>query len=556
MIKSIFISIILLLTVFFAAAQNVDKTDILHIKTQFDTEYNLTDANFEEIFLISESDTLATIYSYKNAFVIISNKKQLPPIKSYSLENSFPKKELYKKETGISFEEIIIDDYLHFLKNTNKSSKGNSFKNENENEWQRILSEGIKETKQQYGPWLNNIYGQVNCKNENGYTVNVTNYYTPSNYAAGCVAITFTSLLQYHNWPRIGVGSHTYTDNYGSTKGSHSVNYEKKYYNWSLILDEYHTKATTSRERSELGNLTYHCAVAIDMDFEYNGSTSNINRIPAAANKYFRYTAKHLKKSASNFWSSIDQNLKDSLPVQFAIYTSAGAGHAIVCDGLKPSTKYYHLNMGWWGTSNAWYKIQDGFNAGGYSNITAAVVDMIPNPEMATPKLDFDNEAVDVNWYYPQSVKVEAFELQVKVGIANYVTINDSIKATSYKYKYKNTEIHTFKVRAKVNGKWIDNSYSNYKSINIKSELSTALPEELKVYPTVCTNVLNIESKYLKGGKIEIYNTSGQLVFETNVSSDFSSSKYTLNTNFLRNGLYILRVSNNDYSESKHIVKI
>ncbi len=534
-------------------SQHVSKKEVLVIKEKFEQSYNISSKYFQEKIIIDNNDTLAFVYNYLNAFVVISADKQLPPIKAYSIENSFPKAD---KNSKINFEDIIIDDLSNFLKRCSNDSKSNEYRTKNLLQWEEIKTNGIKDTKSDYGPFLGNIYGQVNCKNDLGNTVNVTNYYTPSNYAVGCVAITFVELLQYHEWPRIGVGSHSYYDNYGSTKGNNSADFDEKYYNWSLILDEYHTKNTSSKERAELGNISYHCAVSVDMDFEYNGSTSNINRIPAAAKKHFRFTSRHISESSSGFWNTVDDNIIKGLPVQFAIYTSSGAGHAVVCDGLKSSSDLYHLNMGWWGNSNNWYTIQGSFNAGGYSNITAGVVDFIPVVEIGEPKLNINDETVELEWYYPTTVTPDAYQLQVKKGSSNWEDLEDNITEKTYSYKYDNTEIHNFRVRAKCFGNWIDDSWSEYEDINIQNELDNQVSEELAIYPTIVKDKLTIESKYLSGSTIELFDLLGNRTYINILSSSFGKSKIEINVGYLNQGMYIFRLQNGDTMQTSQIIKL
>ncbi|MCK5845853.1 MAG: C10 family peptidase [Bacteroidales bacterium] len=534
-------------------SQHVSNGEVLMIKDNFEKAYKITSKTISEKPLVYKKDTIAFIFNYNNAFIVISNDKQLPPIKAYSLENSFP---IADKKSELNFEDIIIDDLSNFILLNSNNSKNNSYKQQNIQQWKNIKTNGIsKDTKGEYGPFLGNIYGQVNCKNDLGNIVNVTNYYTPSNYAVGCVALTFAEVLQFHNWPRRGVGSHSYSDNDGSSNGTYSADFDEKYYNWALIKDEYHNKSTTSKERSELGKLAFHCAVAVNMDFEYNGSTSNINRIPQAANKHFRFTSTYLTKSSSQFWSKVDDNLVKSLPVQFAIYTTAGAGHAVVCDGIKTSSDLYHLNMGWWGSSNAWYTIQGSFNAGGYTNITAGVMDFIPVVELGEPKLDIDNESVDLEWFYPTSVFPNAYQLQVKIGADNWTDVEDNLVGNTYSYKYDDTNIHNFRLRAKCYGNWIDNSWSEYMDINIQSEIDNQITEELSVYPTILQNELTVESKYVSGSIIELIDVLGNIVYQNNVSSGYGSSKIVFDVSYLNQGMYILRLQNGDIVQISRVIK-
>jgi len=265
---------------------------------------------------------------------------------------------------------------------------------QNQKKWQLWLDDAkLSPTADTIGPLLASVYGQVNCKDTNNVLINVTNYYTPNNYAVGCVALTFTETMRYYNWPIHGQNSHSYTDNYGDFTGSYSADYQNTTYLWDRIQDEYFGVSSTEESRQALGRLAFDAAVAVDMDFEYNGSTSNINRIPYAASHFFRYDMPiYAETSDPAFWSLLDNSLKNKNPVQLAVYTSSGSGHAIVCDGLIEATSaednFYHLNMGWWGASNAWYHIQGDFNAGGYSVIDAAVFQMLPVPELKD--IDYD----------------------------------------------------------------------------------------------------------------------------------------------------------------------
>ncbi len=542
-----------LLIVGFAFAQKVSPAEIKQVADNFEKENHILKSAYAVLPLVSQNDTLAFVYNYQDAFVVISNYKNLPPVKAYSTENNFSN-EVLNQESGIRFSDILIDDLENSLKNNGPQNK---FSIENRKAWKQIYNPVSKGTATQYGPWLDNLYGQTKCKDENNKYINVTNIYTPHNYAVGCVAITFVEVLQYYEWPRIGIGSHSYNDNSGTTKGLHSVRFDKKYYNWGLIKDEYYKVPSTIAERQELGNLAYHCAVSVDMDFEYNGATSNINRIPKAANDYFRYTASHIYKTVPDFWAQVDSNVINGFPVQFAVYTSTGAGHAVVCDGIKPdvpSKQYYHLNMGWWGADNGWYLIQNGFNAGGYTNIKAAVVDMFPVPELEEPKLNAEDETLEITWYYPVRKAAEAFELQVKVGVQNWKTIADDIQGLSYEYDYTSTEVHRFRVRAKMAGKWNALGYSNNMSIDVQKELDKSKVKELRVYPTLVIDDVTVEYSNLANCSIEIYNALGIRVYEQKQGGS-PLSKRVINLQTLTSGIYLVRVYGGGIDQSIKIFK-
>jgi hypothetical protein len=537
--------------------QSVSHNDIYKIRNNFEQANNLEGTSFNKYAIVNQNDTLAILFNYKNAFLVVSTKEELPPIKAFSTTNNIDIAVNFDKTNPVSFYNLLKEDLVQFIKNKELNSQ---YVLKNKREWKKEYNGMLtRETKSQIGPLLPSLYGQVNCKDENNHTINVTNLYTPGNYAVGCVAITFTEVLQYFQWPRIGVGSHTYSDNYGSSLGTYTVNFESSYTNWNNIKDKYHKVASTSSERMELGKLAYNCAVAVNMDFEYNGSTSNVNRIPAAANKHFRYTAEYISKSANQFWARVDSNLLNNLPVQFPIYTASGSGHAIVCDGIKDigqATQYYHLNMGWWGSANGWYDIQGGFNAGGYSNITGAVVDMIPVPEMAKPRIKVETNTVEVEWYYPPKITPQAYELQVKDGSNNWVTLADDLTVANYSYTYTSTDLHRFRVRAKYAGNWENDGWSNYESIDIEKEINNYYPENLKIYPTITYDNINLEYKYLQGSIVEIFNSNGVRVYTAKIAENDESGSRTINLQHLQSGIYFLKINSSAGQETHKIIKL
>ena len=535
-------------------AQQVSQNEMEKIQKMFEKEFRISEKPASIFPIMQNNDTLGMVINYNHAFVLISTKKQLPPIKAYSLKNNFPKNPDNNSE--VDFKDIITDDYVNFLANTSKTK----YSEANKESWKYWLSGNmVLSPKIDYGPWLKSVYGQVNCKDENGKYINVTNLSTPNHYAVGCVALVFTELLRYYNWPRIGIGSHSYTDSYGNSTGNYSVNYESDYYRWTNILDEYYKKASTQAQRNELGKLAFHCAVAVDMDFESNGSTSNVNRIPAAANKYFRFTAEHISKSDPSFWSRVKENIIDGHPVGFSIYTTSGAGHAIVGDGYKKlsaTQEFYHLNMGWWGSSNAWYNIQGSFNAGGYTNIPSAVVDMFPVPEMAKPVIDVENKSVTVEWYYPLNANPDAYELMVKEGNNNWISLDTNLTQTKYSYIYSSTEVHIFKVRAKVMNKWNNTGWSNYESIDIKYELNNATPKEFKISPTVVSDILTLEYANLSGCTIGIYDITGKCVLMNTINKNDGSVSKQINLQYLNSGMYFILISGEGIKETAKFMKM
>jgi len=237
---------------------------------------------------------------------------------------------------------------------------------------------------------LTDIWGGVNCRDENNNNVYPLNYFTPNHYSAGCVAISMSQLLNYYEWPKTGVGSHTYTDNQGSSQKQYSVNFSNQTYNYDLMLDNYNGVPSTDAQQRAVGYLAYHAAVSLDMDFESEGSTSNVNQQPAALNNYFRFSGHYKTRSWGSFWTRMKENINNKMPVLLSIkdVDGGGAGHALVADGYRVSDGKFHLNWGWHNSNNGWYDIENSWNGtgGGYDRVEGATFDIIPDPEITEIK--------------------------------------------------------------------------------------------------------------------------------------------------------------------------
>jgi len=553
-------NIILILFIFSSYslfAQKVSHAEIMQVANDFLSDSKQIELiNIDpEIKLITSEKTekpLFYILNYENAFIIVSADKKHPPIKAFSFKNKF---KINKKDVEQNMLNILIFDYENFNVFLFHNKDAILI---NQNKWQEKLK-NIKHkdiNNEVFGPYLPSIYGQK-WYYENGNNIYTTQYYTPNHNPVGCVALTFTELMQYYNWPRKGVGSYSYSDNTGNTTGTFQANFEEKYYNWSLVLDEYKGVETTDAQRSQLGKIAYHAAVSLDMEFESSGSTSNVNRIPNAAKTHFRYIADYKEKNASGFWQALDASLQNGIPAQFAIYTSSGGGHAVVGDGIKyvGDEKYYHLNMGWWGTTNGWYKIHQSFNAGGYTNVTAAVLNMIPVPELdEKPKIDFENKTATLKWYYPERNPAQNFELQIKNGAADWETLTDTFTTSfSYVFQVDDKTNYSFRIKAKVHDSWYDNSWSNI--INVKqTDFKLKGDKKLALYPSVATNEIKVSYTNLTGSTIKIFDLSGNIVYQN--KEEIMLNEYKIQISSLETGIYILQIINETEKKTIKFIKL
>jgi len=190
------------------------------------------------------------------------------------------------------------------------------------------------------------------------------NYYTPNNYPCGCPATAMAQLMRYFEYPTTGIGLNMFQIKVDgnvqmvATRGGDGYGGS---YNWDLMPYEPNC-STTEVQRQAIGALCYDAGVSMNQSYKLSrsgwGGSSNA-RMKEALNATFKYTnAVH----GYNFESPIgpgligmiNPNLDAKKPVILGTVP-----HAFICDGYGYSctTLYYHLNMGWSGSSDAWYNL-------------------------------------------------------------------------------------------------------------------------------------------------------------------------------------------------------
>ena len=68
-------------------------------------------------------------------------------------------------------------------------------------------------------------------------------------------------------------------------------------------------------------------------------------------------------------WADLLYNqLIQGRPVLYCGYADGSGAHAVVCDGYQARTGFFHINMGWGGSSNGWYSVEDGVKGWGFND--------------------------------------------------------------------------------------------------------------------------------------------------------------------------------------------
>ena len=112
-------------------------------------------------------------------------------------------------------------------------------------------------------PFMTDIWGGVNCLDNNNNNVYATNYYTPNHCSPGCVAIAPSQILHYYKWPIIGEGSNVYSDSYNGSLLRHKAFFDENNYDWGNMLDKYMGVSSTTIEQEAVGELMYDIGEAL-----------------------------------------------------------------------------------------------------------------------------------------------------------------------------------------------------------------------------------------------------------------------------------------------------
>ena len=179
------------------------------------------------------------------------------------------------------------------------------------------------------------------------------NKYTPNNYVTGCVATAGAIVMKHHGYPAKGIGSHSYTWN-GKTL---SANFELTY-DWASMPAKY--DGTNDAAFDGVARLMADLGVAVEMQYNKDGSGAYIGNLVTALQKYFGYSKlSHLmaiEDVGAEAWNGrLREEIDANRPVLYAASDPAAGGHAFVIDGYKDES--FSVNWGWGGSCDGFYQI-------------------------------------------------------------------------------------------------------------------------------------------------------------------------------------------------------
>lgn len=365
----------------------------------------------EILELKTQGQTFAYVLTLQpTGFIIVTPRRELNPIIAYSEHARFDATDTPQNILLI----LLRSDIMERIQALEQGYISPDEQAKAQTQWEDLLSGEYPLAPAwdvEYGPFLTSTWGQ------GGYGGNyVFNYYTPYHYVSGCVATALGQILNYYEWPITGTGAHSYLWYNGVDPAQTlSADFGATTYDWANTLDNYAT-ATTETQREAVGKLVYHAGVAVNMNYSASGSGADTAAVATTLSNYFRAEGTWVENTG-DFYDHLYANVTHYRPLELAIRETGGGGHAVVVDGVQHNTggtKYYHLNMGWWGTGDAWYDLTLPFSAGGYTwnTIRGAVLDIIPTPDMNDPGTTITDPVFTVSWTVSQHQDADYYELQ------------------------------------------------------------------------------------------------------------------------------------------------
>ena len=174
----------------------------------------------------------------------------------------------------------------------------------------------------------------------------------------GCMATALAQVMYYYRWPQALTES---LPSYQMKSGGVIDELPAVTFDWDNMLDTYHQE-TTDEQQTAVATLMRYCGQTVQMDYTPVVSNGMIYDLDMLVTKFGYDQDVYLARANSytpSGWDELLYNeLRDGRPLLYTAF-STGGGHAFVIDGYqaKDGIGYFHVNWGWDGTANGYFRI-------------------------------------------------------------------------------------------------------------------------------------------------------------------------------------------------------
>lgn len=184
--------------------------------------------------------------------------------------------------------------------------------------------------------------------------------YDDKHCVTGCEATAMAQVMNYFQWPQTATTEIPAYSSYESLPATQ--------FSWDKMKDFYLGKET-GEENQAVAQLMRYCGQSVQMDYSLTSSSAVAEKIPSALKNYFGYdsTARLVARGSDDVeWDAlIYGELQAGRPVIYGGFQSTDGGwivdgykngHEFVCDGYDGAGNY-HINWGWGGYCDGYYKL-------------------------------------------------------------------------------------------------------------------------------------------------------------------------------------------------------
>ena len=367
----------------------------------------------------------------------------------------------------------------------------------------------------------------------------------------GCVATAMAQIMNYHEWPEVGRGSHSYTCKVNNmTTTQLSADFSQSVYRWDLMLDDY-TPNSSEEECEAVARLMLDAGISVEMSY---GSSSGASEADAldAFKRYFDYYDKSYLLARDYFnvdeWEQLlVDELSASRPILYCGQSNDG-GHAFVLDGFN-SDGYYHFNWGWGGYYDGYF-LMTALDPGGtdFKYMNDGMFGVVPSYKAGEVE-----EVLYVRGYLVPSTASASLGGTITVKTEDFVVLGN--KATGYTMygDDKNYRVELPMSLAVIDSNGVERQHVRYTDDEPLGNawMSSGRSINVTLLNTLGDGEYKIKLYYsLDGGQNydqEVLNYNGQEVYVKMIVSNgkaylydcFLSNKYTVDSFVLPSGIIV-----------------
>lgn len=378
----------------------------------------------------------------------------------------------------------------------------------------------------------------------------------------GCVAVGMGQAIMVQRYPEAPTGRYSYSC---QDIGVLSIDYDSEEpYDWDAMYASEQTG-----DYSEIARLLYHCGVSVNMMYGLDGSGTQTDLVAKALPRNFGYDENFVrfvnKPESDEEWLEI---LLDELILgRVIVYRGQGetSGHCWNLDGWKQATQMVHVNWGWGGYGNNYFKInamEDKYQGTSFPYLNAAVLGVgtpttapygIKLSTLNFPKgtaagvaladviVSCEDAEATLSYEILGPTNVAGKHIASPYSVVDGKLVSNTTVEDSNKFKYMKMTVINVNT---------GESFTREFSVNITSGVSSVMSDAMRVYPSVVENSLTIEVP-MSGGEYAIYSVSGVQV----AAGQMAGYTTQLDLSSLVAGTYILRYTHSEGVGVKTFIK-